>query len=175
MGFSYRKTSFLEKLEINNFSFDFLNESTICQYVILSLNSINKPVLALFDSIYDIEFNKYGQISSEAANREIILKQKSLTDECCYFMAHGYQFENKLLHHIFLAPLWKSFVEDDNERVVLNELWYGLKQLNIDITPENIERVASNNNIDLSEFSTNKIKRDLSKLDKRLNHDGRNF
>ena len=173
--FSHRKKSFLEKLEINDFSFGFLNENIVCQYVILSHNSINKPVLALFDSIYDIKFGEHGQISSGAANREIILKHKPLIDEYCYFMAHGYQFENKFLHHMFLAPLWKSFVEDDNERDVLNEFGYGFKQLNMDITPENIERVASNNNIDISEFPTNKIKKDLSKLDKRLKHDGRNI
>lgn len=173
--FKKRKISFLERLRNNGFYFDFLNKLTICQYVILGQNSRNETVLALFDSIYRIEFNKHGQIISDEGYREIILKHKALIKDYCYFMVHGYQFEDWLLHHIFLAPMWKSFVEDDNERVILNELWYKFKQENVNITTENIEQVVSNMDIDISEFSLEKIKWNLSKIDKNLKHGGRNI
>ena len=173
--FEKRKIAFLERLRNNKFYFSFLNELTICQYVILGQNSRNETVLALFDSIYDIEFNKYGQVISDDGYREIILKHKALLNDYCYFMVHGYQFEDWLFHHTILAPIWKSFVEDDNERVILNELWYEFKQENLDITTENIERIVSTMDIDISEFSSKKIEQDLSKIDKKLKHNGRNI
>ena len=119
--------------------------------------------------------NPNKQIIRKKVSREIILKHKPLIKNYFYFMTHGYQFENWLSLHIFLAPIWKSFIEDDNERVILNELWYELKQENKNITEENIESVASNKDIDISEFSSKKINHDLSKIDKNLKYNGRNI
>ena len=124
LEFEKRKKVFLEKLRVNGFYYNFLNESTICQYVILGQNSLNKTVISLFDSIYDIEFNEFGLILREVDKRTIILEHDKLMNKFPYFMTHGYQFEGWFRHHIFLAPIWDSYVEEDMERVLLNELWF---------------------------------------------------
>ncbi len=173
--FEKRKKVFLEKLRGNGFYYNFLNEFTVCQYVILGQNSSNKTVISLFDSIYDIEFNEFGLILRENDKRTIILTHEKQMNKYQYLMTHGYQFEGWFKHHIFLAPVWESFVEEDMERVLLNELWYGLKQLNLLITDENIEHVASEKNLDISDFSSSKIEKNLTKIDKKLAYNGRNI
>ncbi|NVM34298.1 MAG: metallophosphoesterase [Candidatus Lokiarchaeota archaeon] len=174
LEFEERKMLFLEKLRLNGFYYNFLNEFTVCQYVILGQNSSNKTVISLFDSIHDIEFNGFGLILREDDKRTIILEHIKLMNKYQYFMTHGYQFEGWFKHHIFLAPVWESFVEENIERVLLNELWYELKQLNLLITDENIEHVASERNLDISDFSSSRIERDLIKIDKKLAYNGRN-
>ena len=42
-------------------------------------------------------------------------------------MAHGYQFYNKILHHLILAPAWKSYIEDDKDRKGLNKFLFKTK------------------------------------------------
>ncbi len=173
--FEKRKKDFLEKLRVNRFYYNFLNEFTVCQYVIFGQNSSNNTVISVFDSIYDIQFNELGLILRENDKGTIILENKNLKNSYQYFMAHGYQFEAWFKHHFFFAPVWKSFVEEDVERVLLNELWYGLKQFNLLITDENIEYVASERKLDISDFSPSRMEKDLIKIDKRLHNNGRNI
>jgi len=172
--FEDRKKRFLEKLRVNGFNYNFLNESTICQYVILGPNSLNKTVITLFDSIYNINFNEYGILPSENNKKTIILEHIKLMNKYQYLMTHGYQFEGWFKHHIFLAPIWESYVEEDMERVLLNEIWYGLKQFNLLITGENIEHVATERNLDISDYSSSRMEKDLIKIDKKLAYNGRN-
>lgn len=170
--FEKRKMEFLEKLRVNGFSFNFLNEMTTCQYIILGKNRKDETVLSLFDSKRNVKFNAHNQIISENKNREIILKNNALTKEICYFMAHGHQFADWIFHHFVVAPIWRSLIQDNIERGVLNELYYEIRKRLIDITTDNIERVASEKKIDISRFPPGLLKEDLSKIDKKLSQEG---
>jgi len=90
--FSERKKKFVKLFKESNFSYNFLALDNICQYLILS-NYDKKIILGLFDSAYDEAF------------KWIFLGEKSILNDSCYLMSHGYQYEDKDLHHS-IAGWW---------------------------------------------------------------------
>ncbi|MFX0132208.1 MAG: metallophosphoesterase [Candidatus Hodarchaeota archaeon] len=111
--FSGRKKIFVKRFKENSFKYNFLTKENLCQYLIL-INYENNICLGLINSIHEEPF------------KWIHLANRSFLNEACYFMTHGYQFEDKNIHHLItgwwdfgknLSEEWKRFITSSWRKV----------------------------------------------------------
>lgn len=114
LQFARRKKKFIELFKENFFSYDFLTKEDLCQYLILT-SVDNNIYLGLIDSIYEEPF------------RWIHFANKSFVNDEYYFMTHGYQFEDKDIHHL-ITGWWDFGKTISNEwKSIFTSFWANLK------------------------------------------------
>ncbi len=116
LQFSERKERFVEEFDFLSFPFNFLTIDRVCQYFVL--NSLDNEIyLSLIDSIYDDPFLTFNIGKGAFLNNET------------YFMCHGYQFEDKGLHHA-ITGIWDYTRGLTNDwKRFLTSLWSKAKEV----------------------------------------------
>lgn len=114
LQFSVRKEQFVNQFINNSFLYNFLSEENLCQYLVLTSEE-NNTYLGLIDSIYEDPFRGIHLINRTFLNQE------------CYFMTHGYQFEDKDYHHL-ITGLWDiGKIFSKGWKRVVTSLWRDYK------------------------------------------------
>lgn len=124
--FKSRKKDFLSKMKENGFEFDFLNNLTTCQYAFLKVNAQNILTISLYDSLEKISFNQKGDLLR--SDNDLKFSNAPAFNNQCYFMTHGFQFDDWSIHHFIKAPWWSIFLKlPDDIKKGLNQFWFKLK------------------------------------------------
>lgn len=124
--FELRKREFMSYMWNSGFNYDFLNDLTLCQYVVIGRNEKNQLVLMLYDSANKIRYNYKGELVNN--DRQLALTSNDSFNGKSYLMTHGYQFEDWNTHHFVMAPWWSIFMglSEDSKRG-LNKFWHEWK------------------------------------------------